>query len=89
MVGPCRKDPTALVEQESKGGASETAGSNEMPGRPWACSSLPCPHHVVPPWHSGRVEQPCGVLPLLSQISFTRNHNQFYPRQQPLYVRDK
>lgn len=34
MVGPCRRDPTALVEQESKGGASETVGSSEMPGRP-------------------------------------------------------
>lgn len=39
MVGPCRRDSTALVEQESKEGASETVGSSEMSGRLWACSS--------------------------------------------------
>lgn len=79
MVGPCRRDPTAHVEQESKGGASETVGSSEMHGlAAFMHFWLPCPHHVMPPQHSRRIEQTSGFQPLLSQISWS-SHRESQP----------
>lgn len=78
MVGPCRRDSTALVEQESKGGASETVGSSEMSGRLWACSSRAFLAAMSPPWHNGRVEQPHTKFSEFSQeitTSFIQDSN--------------
>lgn len=73
MVSPCRRDPTALMEQESKGGASETAGSSKMPGRLWACSShtflaaLSPPFSASPAQREGRAA-PWTAAPALTDL---------------------
>lgn len=40
----------------------------------WACRRhvhfwLPCHHRVLPPQNNGKAGQPCGLQPLLSQVS--------------------